>query len=77
MLWVVYRRRKKKDLIVKNNLRLDTINTIREIVEATDKTIQEKLNHLETMKEQGLFNTIGGSHQSHLVLNEAIAKLNI
>lgn len=49
---------------------------IKAVVEDDGRSRNEKVNHLQEMKETGAFDPIGGADQSQFVLSEALKKLN-
>ena len=66
---------KKKAWIAKTEARQAAMAAIKAVVEDSVRTVDEKVKRLQEMKATGAFDAIGGSHQSQLVLTEAIKKL--
>ena len=66
---------KKKEWMAKKEARESAMAAIKAVVEDSGMSVDEKDKRLREMKKAGAFNAIGGSHQAHLVLTEALAKL--
>jgi ABC-type multidrug transport system ATPase subunit len=66
---------KKKAWLAKKEARDTAMAAIEAVVEDGGRSVDEKVARLREMEKAGEFNDIAGSHQSHLVLTEAIEKL--
>ena len=58
-----------------NEQRQAAMAAIKAVVEDGGRSMDEKAKSLQEMSAAGMFDPIGGSHQSHLVLNEAMKKI--
>jgi CCR4-NOT complex subunit CAF16 len=65
---------KRKEWMAKKEARDTAMAAIKAVVEDGGRSEDEKVKRLREMEATGEFNPIAGSHQSHLVLTEALAK---
>ena len=59
-----------------NEARQAAMGAIKAVVEDGSMSVEERVKRLQEMSASGDFNPIGGAHQSHLVLAEAIKKIS-
>ena len=66
---------RKKAWLASNELRQAAMAAIKTVVEDDDRSVEDKVKSLQEMSAAGVFDPIGGPHQSHLVLAEAVKKI--